>query len=585
MSKNVNSDSSYLLSPAIQSINDLCTSISFRLYAPENCFQQYKVYHDGPCQSSIPVIELEVTTVPCPIGFNLSLNSHGCVCSEQLQTLTSNCYIDSKSFERKSNSFFVSQQDNISTLILHYRSCPFDFCKIEPINVSLSEPSVQCDFNRTGVLCGQCKSYGNVSYSLALGSLHCRSCSNGKLALIVPFVLAGVCLVAFLFLFRLTVDVGTLNGLIFYANVVQADYQEFFPRSTRNFFTIFIAWLNLDLGIETCFFDGMNIYHYSWLQFLFPFYVYILIGCIIVACHYSRSISRLFGQNPVAVLATLVLLSYSKITKALIAPLSYTHLAYFSSQNESKTVLVWLYDGDVQYFREYRHIILGLFVVIIAVIVLLPYIFLLLFGHWLYKYSDRKVFSWLNKLKPFLDAYYAPFRRQSRYWIGILLLARGGLFLTFIFNATDDDNDNILVVASVSAALTLMKGRVYEKHYNDILETFFTLNLCIFSVATFYLTGESDLSKRLRQQDVLSKVSVAAVFIIFVGILTFHAYLQLKLTDFVKNRITPYIYRLFKHKLFNTFSTENENQNEAEGNRFDMSIVHLRESLLESVNL
>ena len=107
------------------------------------------------------------------------------------------------------------------------------------MNVTLDDPDVQCHDGRTGKLCGTCKE----KFSLALGSLHCLPCNHGNayLALIIPFALAGIVLVAILFSLHLTVAAGTINGLIFYANIIQANYQAFFPRSTINFFTVFIA--------------------------------------------------------------------------------------------------------------------------------------------------------------------------------------------------------------------------------------------------------------------------------------------------------------------------------------------------------
>ena len=60
-------------------------------------------------------------------------------------------------------------------------------------------------------MCGQCEK----NFSLALGSLHCILCDNIHIALIVPFALAGIALVAVVFLLQLTVSVGTLNGLFF----------------------------------------------------------------------------------------------------------------------------------------------------------------------------------------------------------------------------------------------------------------------------------------------------------------------------------------------------------------------------------
>jgi len=88
-----------------------------------------------------------------------------------------------------------------------------------------------------------------------------------------PFALAGVALVFFLLILKLTVAAGTINGLIFYANIVMVNHVIFFPPNQTNILTVCIAWLNLDLGIKTCFSDGMDAYSKTWLQFIFPLYI------------------------------------------------------------------------------------------------------------------------------------------------------------------------------------------------------------------------------------------------------------------------------------------------------------------------
>ena len=92
---------------------------------------------------------------------------------------------------------------------------------------------------------------------------------------------------------------------------------------------MFIAWLNLDLGIKTCFYNGMDAYVETWLQFAFPLYIWVLVGLIILGSHYSGRVAQIiFGSNPIAVLATLFLLSYAKLLRTVIAALSYTFLEY-----------------------------------------------------------------------------------------------------------------------------------------------------------------------------------------------------------------------------------------------------------------
>ena len=144
--------------------------------------------------------------------------------------------------------------------------------------------------------------------SLSLGSSHCRPCSNDWITLLCVFAIAGITLVAFLLEFNFTVAVGTFNGLIFYANIFAANRAIFFPSDETKLLTVFIAWLNLDFGFETCFYDGMDGYAKTWLQLAFPLYVISLVFAIIIISDYSSKFAALFtGKNPIATLATLIL--------------------------------------------------------------------------------------------------------------------------------------------------------------------------------------------------------------------------------------------------------------------------------------
>ena len=152
-----------------------------------------------------------------------------------------------------------------------------------------------------------------VLYSLVLGSSQCKECSNNYLALLILFALAGVLLVILLFLLNLTVAARTLHGLIFYANIVAANHHIFFPQSSNNPAVIFIAWLNLDLGIQTCFYNGMDAYAKTWLELVFPVYIWMIVGFLVYISSHSVVVTKLLGSRPVSVLATLFLLSYAKV--------------------------------------------------------------------------------------------------------------------------------------------------------------------------------------------------------------------------------------------------------------------------------
>ena len=152
--------------------------------------------------------------------------------------------------------------------------------------------------------------------------------------------------------------------------------------------TIFIAWLNLDLGIETCFYDGMDTYGRVWLQFVFPVYVWMLVGLILLASHVLQRLAKCLGTNPLSVLATLFLLSYAKFLRTIITVMSFTFLDY----PDGSRVAVWLYDGNITYLTS-KHIPLFITALIALLFFFLPYTFLLLLGQWLSPLSNMKGFS------------------------------------------------------------------------------------------------------------------------------------------------------------------------------------------------
>ena len=105
-------------------------------------------------------------------------------------------------------------------------------CNNGDSNVTLSVPDSQCNYNHSGTLCGGCQ----PGLSLALESAQCLQCSSKYLALLIPFALAGPAVVFFVKILELTISQGTVNGLIFYANIVKAsDYMHFSQRQTNSF--------------------------------------------------------------------------------------------------------------------------------------------------------------------------------------------------------------------------------------------------------------------------------------------------------------------------------------------------------------
>ena len=434
---------------------------------------------------------INVTVLPCLNGFMLKGSPPKCECMDSLIPTQNviDCDTQSQKVRKITGTWIAPYEENSSKIFFH-EFCPFDYCKLENILINFGNPDEQCAFNRSGILCGSCK----PGLSLALGTSQCLQCPNTYLLLIIPFALAGVGLVLLLLKCNLTVSVGTINGLIFYANIVRANQAIFFPHGTRSsvttFFSVFIAWVNLDLGIETCFFDGMDANVRAWLQFVFPVYIWILVGLIILASRYSILVSRLIGPNAVPVLATLFLLSFAKLLRSIIAVVSFTYLVYPDGSEHA----VWLQDGNVELF-QHHHSILFLVALLFSVLYIVPLTLLVLLAPCLQAKSGYKLLRWVGKLKPLLDAYQGPYTEKFGYWTGLMLVTRIVLFIVFATNTSGNPGVNLIAILTVVFGLIFFlwnAGRVYKRCFVHINESFSLLNLgCLVALTMFYKSSNS----------------------------------------------------------------------------------------------
>ena len=399
-------------------LNATCTNVTFKITANPslNTTQVYVTLESSISEpSSDPLAKvIEVNIESCPIGFPLERGT--CVCRSELNLPSITCDIQSQIITRDGDMWIGYKND--SDCLIVYQNCPFDYCNDGTVLFKIASPDLQCLLNRSGLLCGQC----SEGLSLMLGSNYCGQCTNNYIAFIIPFALAGIALVAFVIALNLTVSVGTINGLIFYANVVKIYEPIFFPNGPVKVLSQFISWLNLDLGIETCFFDGMDSCSKTWLQFIFPGYVWFLLILIIISSQYSSKVVRLVGSHAVPVLATMILLSYAKLIRTVFQALYFTNIQ--CSGGDDMTLLRWYIDANVQYAGGYCHLPLFLFSLVVLILFIIPYTFYLLTIP-LFEGPLSKYMCCCQKyMKPFFDAYGGPYKDKCRFWTGFLLLIR-----------------------------------------------------------------------------------------------------------------------------------------------------------------
>ena len=456
----------------------------------------------------------------CTLGFTFANESNTCVCNKVLTDHNIECDIETLTIKRQSPKWINATFDHLlssdqSGVIVHDH-CPYDYCEVF-INraiqsLNLNHPDKQCVFNRSGILCGGCQ----TNFSQVLGTSKCKMCTNAGFPLIVFLIaLAGIALVVCLMLLNITVTVGTINGLIFYANILKANDAFFFPQlASDSFFSTFIAWLNLDLGIETCLYDALDAYVKTWLQFLFPLYIWLIVIVIIAVSHHSTKASKLMGNNSVHVLATLFLLSYAKLLRAIITIFSSTQLTY----PDGYVRTVWLYDGNVEFLRG-KHIPLFQVALFFLIIVSVPFTATLTCIQCLQKISHYKLLLWVVKLQPLFDAYTGPYKIKHRYWTGLLLFIRVCLYLVFSLNIFGDPIINLLTIAvcmfTLFAYLSIIGG-VYKLWWLNVIETAFIMNVGLLSTAGLYNVAAGVAITPI------TYTSTSFAFILFVSITLFH---------------------------------------------------------------
>ena len=578
---------------AVQKIEKVCTRVKYSITSTnseqtllisvyENSAQNHSAFPQNalkeyPNKLGLLFSQFKITAkiinIPdCLPPFELNETEFICVCPLLLTSVGLRCDANELSIIRTKQQWIGINIFNINgTEVIVHEHCPYDYCRKDIRSILIGEEyqNLLCSFNRTGILCGGCQ----VTFSRVLGSSKCKQCSNLMLLAIIPAdLVAGLLLIIILMILNLTVSVGTINGLIFYANAIQAQRTAFFPSDiSASFLSFFVAWLNLDQGVETCLYDGLDSYTEIWLQFCFPLYVGLLMICIIISSHYSVRISRLSSKNTVQVLATLYLLSYIKLLR-LISDVACSATITYPNGHTNK---VWLYDGNINYLKG-KHIVLFITTLLLIVLLSVPYTLSLVSIQWLMKLSHYRVMFWMNKMKPLFDAYTGPFKPNHCYWTGLLLIIRIILLVVFALNKNSSSNVNLICITVFSFVLLAwlyLTGWIYESLLNNCLELVFLLNLGLTSSATLFYRNPSTA---------VICTSTGIAFITFVGIIFYHIQQWIFLSRYGKKLKKKLCKFRFTKCADHEGGTTNTNLQTCSPRQVTYTVVELTEPLLES---
>ena len=483
-------------------------------YDQEIINQSVQTYHGShiiPTELLTVPVFIDITLNACPVGFTLVGELTKCDCYPQIAEFISCEILNHTSFVSRNNTIWIGI-DNHSTLFSKH--CPFEYCSIDQVIVDLSDPDTQCAFNHAGRLCGGCVE----GYSLAIRSTHCHYCPNSShFALILFFIFSGLALVLFIHALNLTITQGTINGIVLYANIIWTYEEVLFPRRDMLIlpFRIFLAWLNLDFGIETCFVEGLSAFWSSWLQFIFPLYIWSIAGVIIFVCRHSTRLTKTFGDRAVPLLATLFLMSYLKLLRAVVDICVYTTLTVYPSESK---IVVWYIDGNLLY-GHYPHIFLLLVAIATLMLVYMPYTLVIFSIQWLRRFSHLRVLKWISKFNPVFDAHLAPLKDKYHYWFGTLLILRGILLIIFTLTSADYPEMSFLIlfIATTTLFFYMLYFQFYRSKVILILEGLSLMNLILVTGCSLYVGAVHG------NQSALINVSVAITVVQFFAVIVWHS--------------------------------------------------------------
>ena len=256
-----------------------CTSVDFTIYSLNSTIPEAGALHLSFARNSDH--HLHFTFDNCPIGFSFQKvdGLYACTCGEFF-----NKSPIKEDFQCDSVSGNIKRIDRQSWLAVindrveYTKLCLPEHCDNTVSDFIPTESDVLCNPHHTGRACGACVD----GLSKIFGSRYCHKCSNVWLVTILLYGTLGIILVSVIHFLKLTVTMGTINGLIFFCNIMSINENLFFNTSKFSFIRLFISLLNLDLGFEMCFYREMSEVAKTGLQFVFPLYLWLLMFIIIM---------------------------------------------------------------------------------------------------------------------------------------------------------------------------------------------------------------------------------------------------------------------------------------------------------------
>ena len=411
----------------------------------------------------------------CAPGFHYDNVMYTCECDEAVLEQTSvACSPSTQTFDVPSSRWIGLDEDNQ----LVYSVCLFDYCELGERNITPPDFDTQCHrgYNRGGLLCGMCKE----NYSIGFATNRCLKCTNNFGLWWIPFfAVAGIVIILGITFLRITIADGYLNGILLYCNIVALYETTLLSDTPLSQYFVAISFLNLNLGIESCFFQGMGQLTRVGLQFIFPLYLYFLMIGITILAKFSQRFSRILagsGFSATKLFATLMIMTYTSVFETCAQVLAAVEIKTLSGKHSIR----WRLDPSQEYFSGV-HAFLGIFSILLFALYIIPFPLLLIFQNIAFK------IKWVRRLKPIYDVFGAPFKPKFRFWIGLRLLLRV-VPLAFISALSSPLNVALLGIAVLVLLFVQVLASPFDGEARNGFDVFFLCNIILLSIFSLYFT-------------------------------------------------------------------------------------------------
>ena len=438
----------------------------------------------GTVTSKIRDIDVCITVLlhPCKTGFNYDNQKQKCTCNNILDLVQ--CTVNTVRIKK---GYWCGHLDgNIIVSICPNSYCDYPLCDITEDYCDLSSvQDYQCRSHRTGAACGNCED----NYTLAFDLEDCIPTSNCHIWLTI---LIFICVIVYWFLALLVilcithfvnvpVITGYAYGIIYFYSILDLFVaNNLVSDIMTKIIDIFSGFANLSprfLGM-LCLFKGLSGIDQQVIHYVHPLAISLLLFIISRVAKHSARVTNILGRAGIIRATCLfILLSYTSIASTslqLLRPLGFTQS---HGVHSSLTSFYTYLSPDIKYFSG-RHIIYGIFAILLTILIALGLPIFLLLQPFLKKRIN------FIRIVPLLDQFQQCFKLQYHSFAAFYMICRLLLFLILSLDMITYSTRFLIlqVLCFVIAVIQVWVQPYKEDKLNSLDQTILLIALMIVSL-------------------------------------------------------------------------------------------------------